>query len=333
MPTIPSKLKPRTRRGFVFRVILTVAALVITLVAVILFMLQRITPRIPLGTPNHEIAFVSNRDSNWDIFTMDSDGSLDNLTATSDEGRTANDWFVAWAMDGEALFFLSDRTGESGPAIMKPDGSDQRPLTILSAITTLVGEGRVDWDPTISPDGQHIAWSSLRDLNLEVYVMDADGDNRQRLTNHFPFDWYPAWSPDGTRIAFSSERDGNLNVYLMNADGSDQRALTTDKADELRAMWSLDGKQIAFVSERDHSITTGALDIWVVDADGEPNPRPLPSDTVFEGGMRWSPDGSQVLYVSNREGDWNIYVMDANGDNVRRLTDSDADDLFPVWRP
>ena len=81
-------------------------------------------------------------------------------------------------------------------------------------------------DPTWSPDGKRIAFSSNRDGNLEIYVMNADGSQQTRLTNNSSFDDYPAWSPDGKRIAFTSYRDRKYEIYVMNADGSGMRQLT-----------------------------------------------------------------------------------------------------------
>ena len=67
-----------------------------------------------------------------------------------------------------------------------------------------------------------IAFSSNREGNYEIYVMNADGGNQQRLTNNPHADWSPSWSPDGKRIAFSSDRDGASEIYVMDADGSNQ---------------------------------------------------------------------------------------------------------------
>jgi TolB protein len=93
------------------------------------------------------------------------------------------------------------------------------------------------WSPAWSPDGTRIAFASTRDGNAEIYVMDADGRNVKRLTNHPAIDQDPAWSPDGRRIAFTTSRldRGNvgrhrtfLDVAVMDADGSNVRILTKD---------------------------------------------------------------------------------------------------------
>jgi Tol biopolymer transport system component len=90
----------------------------------------------------------------------------------------------------------------------------------FSAFATFPGE-----------DGK-IAFSSDRDGNREIYVMNAqDGSNQTNLTIDPAFDFDPSWSPDGTKIAFSSDRDGNTEIYVMNAqDGSNQTRLTDNAA-------------------------------------------------------------------------------------------------------
>ena len=80
--------------------------------------------------------------------------------------------------------------------------------------------------PAWSPDGRKIAFTSERDGNSEVYVMNANGSGQRNLTRDPAYDADPTWSPDGRKIAFVSNRDGSYQVYDMNADGSGQRGLT-----------------------------------------------------------------------------------------------------------
>jgi Tol biopolymer transport system component len=319
-----------SKRNLYLRIGLTIVALLVVVVTLFLWVLSRQTPPIPLGAPNREIAFVSNANGNWDIYSIDSSGKLTNLTEVG-EGKSANDWFASWSLDSKQINFLSDRSGEVGPTQINPDGSNPRSLTVVSAIITLFGEGRLFWDPNWSSEGRMV-WASLKDLNLELYLRDSDGSNEIRLTNNPARDWFPAWSPDGKQIAFCSDREGNENIYVMDIEGGEPRRLTDNPADDLRPIWSQDGQQIAFVNEREHELITGVVDLWVMEADGS-NQRRLKPEIPFDSALWWSPDGTQAVYMSNREGDWNLYVQEADGENVRRLTESQADDIFPVWRP
>ncbi len=83
-----------------------------------------------------------------------------------------------------------------------------------------------DYSTFWSPNGKKIAFTSLRDGNHEIYVMNPDGSGQKRLTNNSALDIGCLWSPDGKKIAFVSDRDGNWEIYVMNADGSEQKRLT-----------------------------------------------------------------------------------------------------------
>jgi len=196
----------------------------------------------------------------------------------------------------------------------------------------LRGRGKV-----ITPDGKEvelparqkskIAFTSYRDLNDEVYVMNADGTEQTNLTRHPAMDGAPSWSPDGQRIAFVSTRDGNLEIYVMNADGSRQQRLTNNPASDNSPKWSLNGKKIAFASERD-----GNSEIYIMNAEGGQQKR-LTNNSAFDAIPSWSPDGKRIAFNSDRDGNLEIYVMNADGSKQRRLTNNIADDGDPSWSP
>ncbi len=132
-------------------------------------------------------------------------------------------------------------------------------------------------------DTGRIAFTSDRDGNVEIYVMDVDGSNVIRLTNNPTPDLFPVWLPDGSRIAFSSDRDGNDGIYVMGADGSNVIRLTNNPAFDRDPAWSSDGSRIAFTSDRD-----GNSEIYVMDADGS-NVIRLTNNPAFDTFATWSP--------------------------------------------
>ena len=184
-----------------------------------------------------------------------------------------------------------------------------------------------DDNPSWSPDGSMIAFSSDRNANWEVYVMDADGSNQTRLTNNPTNDGYLDWSPDGSRIAFNSDRDGDIEVFVMNADGTNQTNLTNNPARDFMPSWSPDGAKITFNSDRD-----GNWEIYVMDADGSNQTR-LTNDPARDENPSWSPDGTRIAFVSDKTGNPEIYFMNSDGSNQTRLTDNPAKDSEPTWSP
>lgn len=274
-----------------------------------------------------EILFMSNRDGDWDIYTMRlSDRSLTNLTSND-----ADDGFASYSADGGAITLLSNRDGALNPYMMDADGANVRPVandlpTILSVLAT----GRLDWDYA-EGWGQKTAFVSLRDLNLEIYARTADGD--RNLTQNPAVDWYPAWSVSGDRIAFASDRDGNQEIYVMNADGSRVRRVTNAPGDDLYPMWR--GNILYFMSDRDTPFANGQMGLYTVNPDAPAQPiRRVTSDLAipFLDMQLWQPDGTQ-LFVETSGGDLDIFIADGVGRNRINLTDNDADDLFAVWRP
>ena len=82
--------------------------------------------------------------------------------------------------------------------------------------------------PEWSPDGMRIVFSSARDGNYEIYVMDIDGSNQTRLTNYVNGDQAPKWSPDGSKIIFCywTDNSSGYDIVIMNSDGTNRQNLT-----------------------------------------------------------------------------------------------------------
>ena len=99
-------------------------------------------------------------------------------------------------------------------------------------------------------DVPYIAFSSKRSGNYDIYMMDINGKNLQKLTDHPADEFAPTFSPDGRRMAYVSDRDGNLEIYVMNLKTKVSNRLTNHPGRDSSPAWSPDGRWIAFVSER-----------------------------------------------------------------------------------
>jgi len=175
------------------------------------------------------------------------------------------------------------------------------------------------------------SWTPAAGDDRQIYVMDPDGSNLQRLTEKQPgmISGWAAWSPDHQKIAFKSNRDGEVEIYVMDADGSNVQQLTSSRGMIWVLLWSLDGNQIFFERDTDPPATG----VYVMDSDGSNVQRLTEFETTWGS---WSPDGERYAFTGYFDGIREIYVMDSDGGNVERLTHTpvrEGGSFAPKWSP
>ena len=180
---------------------------------------------------------------------------------------------------------------------------------------------------------------SLREdgaLSSDIYRMNADGSEVQRLTDQSADYVFLGLSPDGTRLAYHRWRATDSNIWVMNIDGTGATQLTginADERDNIEPHWPPDGSKLAFNSSR---ISGQNWDVYVMNADGSgvvevsSNPS-TDSNTNVDRPRGWSPDGRVVL-LSYRDGTPQTYLVNADGSNLQPLFDGE-DFLDPYWSP
>lgn len=196
-------------------------------------------------------------------------------------------------------------------------------------IMQLTSDTPENGDPSWSPDGRWIAFSSQRPVDYNIHVIGPDGSGRHALTTHPGNDWNPSWSSDD-QIAFTSNRDGNWELYVMNADGSDQTNVThTPTIAENDAAWSPSGHQLAFARQEN-----GNWDIYVMNADGSGLTR-LTSHAASDRNPTWSSNGARIAFETDRDGNREIYILTVDGPpgNEINWTQSNYDEFEPAWSP
>jgi TolB protein len=238
---------------------------------------------------------------------------LQNLRMLTGIGENAEAYFSA---DGTQLIFQASRPGISEcdqMFVMGIDGSNVRMVSTGRGATTC---------GYFFPAGDRILYSSTHDHgaqcppppdmsqgyvwslhNYDIYTARPDGSDLRRLTNRDGYDAEAIISPDGRTIVFTSDRDGDLDIYAMDADGRNVRRLTTEAGYDGGAFFTADGRQIVYRAR--HTETPEELGDF----------RRLLARNLI------------------RPSRLDIYVMDADGSNKRRITDNGAANFAPFPHP
>jgi Tol biopolymer transport system component len=186
-----------------------------------------------------QIAFTSTRDFDYEIYITDAEGEGEPINLTDNENL---DSYPDWSADGRWLVFVSDRSQDweiwkidvEACLPFRRDGAGEESACEAIQLTDSSGD---DFFPRWSPDGSRIVFSSIRDANRNIYVMDADGSNVVQLTNSRDHDSMPMWALDGEAIIFSSKRMGDWGIYIMNADGTGERLLVDAPGEDRFGDW------------------------------------------------------------------------------------------------
>jgi len=197
--------------------------------------------------------------------------------------------------------------------VINADGTD---------LTQLTEEPGFDFDPSWSADGTRIAYRRESGGDTEIWLMQADGSEKHKLTDGLS----PAWSPDGALIAFAGPKGTTGIITLIRPDGTGIRQLPNTEGGEYPT-WSPDGTRIAF-----NSNLSGTHVMYVAQVDGS---NVVSLADVGEGWqVDWSADGSSILFTSERDHSdhyTDVYVMRPDGTGIRRLTTQGA--YTPAWSP
>jgi len=198
------------------------------------------------------------------------------------------------------------------------------------SVQRLTNDPADDLYPAWSRDGRRLAFTSRRDGNSEIYVMDPQDGAVRRVTAAPSEEWAPCWAPDGLRIAYQSDRNGQSDIYVAAVDGSGETRLTPMVGNHEAPDWSPDGQTLAFDSDQETAGEVSAsISLYLMDADGS-NHRRVAS---YAESPRWSPDGKAIAFTSRRAGYWQVYVMNADGSGLRQVTDGAWDHRYPAWSP
>ena len=270
------------------------------------------------------------------IFTIGVDGSDLQLVSTG-KGRTTCAYFMPG--DEHVVFSSTHHHDEACPPppdmsrgyvwglyptfdvfVARTDGSELRQLT---------DEWGYDAEATVSPRGDKIVFTSVRDGDLDIYTMNLDGTGVTRLTDQVGYDGGAFYSPDGSKIVYRAHypeteeaiadyqgllaqhmiRPGELEVYVMDADGKNKVQVTDLGAATFAPYFHPSGTKIVFSSN--HPDLGREFELWMINTDGTGLERVTHSDG-FDGFPMFSPDGKTFVFASNRHntlrGETNVFV-------------------------
>lgn len=259
--------------------------------------------------------------SNSAIFVMDANGENAVKVSHKDDLWLGS---AAWSHDGKRLAYVGlprSRQGTNIWIFIETLGDDAKPLDLG------LGDG-----PCWSPDDRQIVFYVPHGDNAGVYIMNADGQGRDRLCAGKR----PRWSPDGEKIVYASDHEGFPSIYVWDVISSEQtRVLGRGYDFIIGASWSPDSKRLAFIGYKNGQPFQGGMgELALVDAAADQTPKVLAQGTV---GWHpdWSPDGKRIVFWFLQNNQERLHLLELDSDEPPQLlpgqlTRRNSD---PVWSP
>jgi len=225
---------------------------------------------------------------------------------------------------------LQTEVGVTALPTMTPPVSDVPTMTLApTLVPTLEGAPAQTSLPSFIPDfgggsspaGKIVFACYLNQID-QICIMNADGTGRRQLTNFPATAYYPSLSPDGQTVYFASNQSGTFEIYSIDVNGNGLQQLTHKIGSLAAPELSPDGETILFANEGNG--------LWVMSPNGS-NPHAITSKDDID--PTWSSDGSMIAFASNRQGQRQLFVANANGKKVDKVTDLNRMGGRSSWSP
>lgn len=269
-----------------------------------------------------EIVFSASNSGQSTIYICKPDGS--NLTALLEGGIYTS---PSWNKEHSKIVFTSIDPASGISSLYIFD--------MKSKSKTLLLERFSPRDPSFSPDDNIVVFADFAVdgfENSDIYTINIDGSNLNKLTDNPAKDYFPKYSPDGKTIVFSSERDGNIQLYTMDNAGENEKRLMENEFVDNIGNFSPDGHNIIFNSDRG-----GNSDIYKISSDGTGEPQNITNNSAGNYDACYSPDGNMIVYRSNKDLEdsmsYDIFVISSDGSNQVNITPDlkNTNEFSPSW--
>lgn len=245
---------------------------------------------------------------------------------------------TSYPMTQFSLVYTSINAGETRPSLfrMLGDGTGDQQLAAGAAGFS---------DVAYSPDGQKIAFvrtatftnddgQEVTSPELFIAAIDNPGAARQITRLGGSVLGRPSWAPDAVRLVISSNYDGDEDLWILTDDGNNLQKITNNDFADRDPAWAPSGEVILYASEQESGPSSGLTELFTIDSDGQ-NITQLTNADRSSYSPAWSPDGQYIVFASDRNGDGDIFIMEASGQNFRLITGDDggAEDRRPAFNP
>lgn len=279
------------------------------------------------------------------IFTINinedlSEGQIPQMVSTG-EGRTTCSYFLPG--DSTIVYSSTHLNDKDCPPVPKKEDYDNKYIWPVyegydifiadikgNLLKQLTFEKGYDAEPTVSPKGDKIVFTSTRTGDLELFTMNIDGTNVKQITNKLGYDGGAFFSPDGSKLIFRSSRPStkneitaykklleeglvqptNMELYICNVDGSDLKKITDLGSANWAPFFHPSGEKVIFSSNHK---TKHSFNLFMINLDGT-GLEQITFDKVFDAFPMFSPDGKKIVFSSNRNNngthDTNLFIAD-----------------------